>query len=365
MIYLSFNDSDEKNNVIEVLKDLGIKENKYFIDDSSDKSIKWIRDSKLIICDSSNEIIRTLVAFNKRVVVYRRFKVKDDSNNDILFNNKVSKYSQRSELKDILNYELNSSKKKNFSIKLALFIFIILIVFVFSFSYNFIGKEKNDGNIVNKKKESKPNNKSGNDNNVTNEMDYKYENVVFYGDSITELYDLEKHFGKLPAINSGTSGYQTKDLIKLVDERVIRYNPTKVVILIGTNDIAFSDITDQELVDNIKLIINKIYKKRPKTKIYVESLYPVNRNEDNNIVKIKMVNIRENSRIININKLIKKMCSDNNIDYINLYDSLTDDNGDLCLDYTFDGLHLNEAGYDVITEIIKKHIYNKDYNKVI
>ena len=35
---------------------------------------------------------------------------------------------------------------------------------------------------------------------VENKIDYRKENIVFIGDSITELYDLDKHYKNLPVM---------------------------------------------------------------------------------------------------------------------------------------------------------------------
>ena len=202
--------------------------------------------------------------------------------------------------------------------------------------------------------------------NVTDKLDEQKgsenkkeaENYVFLGDSITDFYDLEKFYGDLPVVNSGISGNQYKDLLYHLDERVFKYNPTKVFILIWTNDIAFTEITNEELVDRIIEICDEIHKEEEKTEIYVESIYPVNRTEDNDIVDLNMVLRRDNERIQNINRLLKEKIDQSQYTYLDMYSKLVDENGNLALDYTYDGLHLSYKGYEVITENIKK-IINK------
>ena len=62
-------------------------------------------------------------------------------------------------------------------------------------------------------------------------------NIVFLGDSITQGYNLSNYFNNYPVINSGISGNTTRDVLNDMYGRVYQYNPSKVVILIGTNDI--------------------------------------------------------------------------------------------------------------------------------
>ena len=40
----------------------------------------------------------------------------------------------------------------------------------------------------------------------------------------------------MPVVNSGVSGDKTNDILDNMEERIYRYNPSKVVILVGTND---------------------------------------------------------------------------------------------------------------------------------
>ena len=173
---------------------------------------------------------------------------------------------------------------------------------------------------------------------------------------------MDIYYKNLPVVNSGTSGFRTTDILEHLYDYVYIYNPTKVFLLIGTNDIAFTDITNEDLVKNIAKIISEIKKNRAHSQIYVESIYPVNRNTNNDIVDAEMVGNRKNERIQEINKEIKDLCKEKNIKYINMYDKLTDENGDLNLKYTVDGLHISDEGYKIITKVIMKYIEKEQDN---
>ena len=171
------------------------------------------------------------------------------------------------------------------------------------------------------------------------------DNFLFLGDSITDFYPLEEYYDDLPVVNSGISGNKTTDILNNMKERVYQYNPSKVFLLIGTNDL---DSLDEDIVDitfnNIKEIIEEIKENRSKASIYVESIYPVNSNIENNTVSN-----RTNEKIKALNKKISKYCNDETCKYINLYNDLLDEEGNLKEEYTEDGLHLNSLGYVVIT----------------
>lgn len=180
------------------------------------------------------------------------------------------------------------------------------------------------------------------------------ENIVFLGDSITDFYDLDKYFSDMPVVNSGVDGNKTYDILDNMKERVYDYNPSKVFILIGTNDITHGKSVD-EVVDNIKKIIEQIKENRPYSEIYLESIYPVNDTDDSKIDH-NMVNGRKNDVIKEINSKLKDYSINNNVTYIDVYKELSDDDGNLKLDYTKEGLHLSDKGYEVVTKKLKEYL---------
>lgn len=230
--------------------------------------------------------------------------------------------------------------KKNIGVVflvMILLLMIILLCYLFV-KYNDLKKVKAREKVVTKTVEEK----------VVDD------NYLFLGDSITDFYDLDKYYEDLPVVNSGVSGNQTTDILNDMKNRVYRYNPSKVFLLIGINDY-LDDRTDDEIVDNIKKIIELIKKNRPYAKIYLESIYPVNKT-DNDKISLSMVSIRDNDRVVETNKKLKQYCDEKKITYIDLYSKLVDDEGNLKLDYTKEGLHLSDDGYKVVTEEISKYI---------
>ena len=62
--------------------------------------------------------------------------------------------------------------------------------------------------------------------------------VVFFGDSITDLWKLDQYFPGKPYINRGISGQTAPQMVLRFHQDVINLQPKVVVILAGTNDIA-------------------------------------------------------------------------------------------------------------------------------
>lgn len=175
-------------------------------------------------------------------------------------------------------------------------------------------------------------------------------NYVFLGDSITEGYNLDKFYKDMPVVNSGISGNQTTDILNNMKKRVYDYNPSKVFILIGTNDID-NGKTNDLIVDNIKKIVEGIKNNRDKTSIYIESIYPVNSK-----IEGSSAGSRTNRQIKIINKKLEQYCNNNKLTYIDTFIELEDCKGDLEEDYTKDGLHLNDDGYSIVTKKLKKYL---------
>lgn len=181
------------------------------------------------------------------------------------------------------------------------------------------------------------------------------DNYLFLGDSITELYDLEKYYGKLPVINSGKSGYTTQDILDNLDKMVYQYNPSKVFLLIGINDLGF-EVDPEVVVNNIKKIVDNIKKNRPYSKIYLESIYPVNNSEYEKIASYVTQGHMYNEDVVEINKKLAQFAVEEDITYIDLYSELVGEDGLLKLEYTVDGLHISDEGYKVITDVLNRYM---------
>lgn len=181
------------------------------------------------------------------------------------------------------------------------------------------------------------------------------DNYVFLGDSITDWYDLDKYFEGLPVVNSGVSGYSTNNILNNMNKMVYQYNPSKVFILIGINDLELK-VDDDVVVNNIRKIIQGIKKNRRYAKIYVESIYPINNSDDDKIEGSIINGNRKNSDIIDINNKLVKLAEEEGVTYIDLHKELVDDNGLLKIEYTVDGLHLSSEGYEKVTEVLRKYI---------
>lgn len=178
--------------------------------------------------------------------------------------------------------------------------------------------------------------------------------ILFIGDSIVEYYPLQELFGTSKTIvNRGIRGYQTELLLENLDAHLYGGAVDKIVLLIGTNDIG-KDVPVNEALNNLEAIIQSIARDYPLTEIKLLSILPVNEGEEYK----QTVYIRTNEKIQNWNQAYQELASAYmQVDFVPVFDSLIDQEGQLKKDYTTDGLHLSVAGYQVLTKALKDYLY--------
>jgi len=178
--------------------------------------------------------------------------------------------------------------------------------------------------------------------------------IIFIGDSIVEYYPLQELFGTAKTIvNRGIRGYQTGLLLDNLDAHLYGDAVDQIVLLIGTNDIG-RDIPLNEALDNLERVIQSIARDYPLSQIKLLSILPVNEGE-----KYKQtVYIRTNEKIREWNQAYEALASAYmQVDFVPIYDSLTDSEGQLQSVYTTDGLHLSVAGYQALSEALKEYLF--------
>ncbi|PAD28696.1 GDSL-type esterase/lipase family protein [Paenibacillus sp. 7523-1] len=102
----------------------------------------------------------------------------------------------------------------------------------------------------------------------------KKEGIVFIGDSIMEGFPLyEMYYGIKPIYNRGIAGDMNQGLLQNLQDIVYDLEPSRVILLIGINDLLENKV---RIVNRIEAICKEIKKKLPDTEILVQSIYPVN-----------------------------------------------------------------------------------------
>jgi len=170
-------------------------------------------------------------------------------------------------------------------------------------------------------------------------------NIVFLGNSIIEQCEWSELFGNPNIINRGIAGDVAVRLLERLDP-IIKGQPAKIFLLIGINDLIYGGLDD--LRNNYPLILEKIKTSSPNTKIYVHSLLPINPN----LRKMSLTN----EGIKAFNEELKKIASEAKVVYINLHDELIDEQNNLNVSYSTDGIHLNGEAYQIWKHAIEKYV---------
>jgi len=177
--------------------------------------------------------------------------------------------------------------------------------------------------------------------------------VVFFGDSITDIWHLDQYFPGKPYVNRGIGGQTTPQMLVRFREDVIDLHPKVVVILAGTNDIAGNTgpIPNEVIAANLASMAELA--KAHDIRVVFCSVLPVH----NYTEKAKdFYAQRPMSRILQLNEWLKKYCVENHIIYLDYFSALVDDKGLLKKDLADDGLHPNAAGFKIMAPLAEAAI---------
>jgi lysophospholipase L1-like esterase len=173
--------------------------------------------------------------------------------------------------------------------------------------------------------------------------------VIFFGDSITDIWHLDEYFPGKPYINRGIGGQTTPQMLIRFRQDVIDLHPKVVVILAGTNDIAgntgpmrmedieanYTSFAELALANNIRVVFS--------------SVLPVHNytSQSQNLFAQ-----RSPDKILMLNRWMKTyVAAHPDCIYLDYFTPMVDDKGLLKRDLAEDGLHPNPAGYKIMAPL--------------
>jgi lysophospholipase L1-like esterase len=171
--------------------------------------------------------------------------------------------------------------------------------------------------------------------------------VIFLGNSITEGGKWPKLIGDNSAVNRGIGGDITYGVLKRLPD-IINRKPSKLFLLIGINDIA-KDIPDEVIADNVRKIIQRIQAGSPETKIFLQSILPLNPT-----IPGFPQHYDKEDHVLRTNQLLRDVARLTGVNFLNLFPIFCDNQQRLSKDLTYDGLHLNEKGYEAWASFLKE-----------
>lgn len=177
--------------------------------------------------------------------------------------------------------------------------------------------------------------------------------VVFFGDSITDIWKLEDYFPDKPYVNRGIGGQTTPQMLVRYRQDVIDLQPKVVVILAGTNDIAGNTgpMRNEDIEANFASFaeLARVHGIR----VVYASLLPVH---DYTARAKDFFAQRPQARILALNEWLKDYCTKNNLVYLDYFSAMVDDKGMMKKDLADDGLHPNAAGFKIMAPLAEAAI---------
>lgn len=170
--------------------------------------------------------------------------------------------------------------------------------------------------------------------------------VVFTGSSSIRMWkDVQDFYPDINAINTGFGGSHFSDLFQYLDELIFRFDPDKVFIYEGDNDVAGEKKPIQILL-HAAMVYGAVKTKLPDAKIYFISPKP----------SISRWHLKETYE--ETNSLLKDFCNANeNLNYIDVWNPMLNDSGEPISDiFIEDDLHMNAKGYQIWGKVIGEYL---------
>lgn len=192
--------------------------------------------------------------------------------------------------------------------------------------------------------------------------------IVFLGNSLTEGGKWETYFPEVQKAlekkggairNRGIVGDTFGGIDARLDQ-ILPGHPKTIFFLTGANDVSHN-LTADSIANGIINVVRRIKKESPKTKIYLQSLLPINES-----FKRYRLLTGKTAMFSEINAKLEKMAKEEKVTFINLYPlMLTNGPKDLALpaseqvlrpEITRDGLHITQEGYKIWADAIRKYV---------
>lgn len=177
--------------------------------------------------------------------------------------------------------------------------------------------------------------------------------VVFFGDSITDIWPIAKYFPGKPYVNRGIGGQTTPQMLVRFRDDVINLKPAAVVILAGTNDIAgntgamtleeiegnYASMAELAQANGIRVVMSSvlpIHNYTPKSELFFAQRSP--------------------EKIVLLNRWMRDYCASKGCVYLDYFSPMVDPAGLLKKELAEDGLHPNPDGYAIMAPLAEAAI---------
>lgn len=183
------------------------------------------------------------------------------------------------------------------------------------------------------------------------EKPIKRKETVMLGNSLTENgADWGKRLGRRHIRNRGIIGDDVSGMMFRLEE-ILKGRPKRLILMAGVNDLSHQLSVDS-IVTLVTQLVDTIHKKSPRTRIYLQSLLPINES----FKRYKRLE-GKTDMIPMINEQLEQLATERKLVFINLFPHFTEEEtAILRKELTTDGLHLTEEGYAIWSKQLKRQL---------
>ncbi|MBF2078406.1 MAG: lysophospholipase [Synechococcales cyanobacterium T60_A2020_003] len=186
--------------------------------------------------------------------------------------------------------------------------------------------------------------------------------AILAGDSISLWFPPDLLPGDRTWLNQGISGETSAGLLKRLS-LFEATQPDTVFLMIGINDLIKGYSTDTVFA-NQELIIEDLLEQHPDTQIVIQSVLPhageaATWEGRDRLLKISNDDIRAlNERLSGLSD------RHDQVKYLDLFSDFADSDGNLRMELSTDGLHLNEKGYQLWRQVLQAYSLTAEHDLV-
>jgi lysophospholipase L1-like esterase len=172
--------------------------------------------------------------------------------------------------------------------------------------------------------------------------------LLFLGDSLTEGWDAglwQDHFGGRAAVNGGVAGDRTEHLLwRMAHGNLGPPAPRAVVLLIGTNDLAYGR-SPELAAAGVRKVLLVLRRQLPEVPVLLLGLLPREAASDDPLRR----------KVTAVNRLLAR-CADDKIRYAEIGEVLLDAEGRLSSAIAPDRLHFSRRGYALLAPRLDREL---------
>jgi len=175
------------------------------------------------------------------------------------------------------------------------------------------------------------------------------EGILFLGSSSIRMWDLDRWFPGMDAINRGFGGSEIADSTHFADRIVLPYAPEVIVFYAGDNDIAGGKKA-RVVAEDFKTFAKTVWEHLPETRIVYIAIKP-------SIARWSLV---EEMRKAN-QRILTYCATEERLTFVDVDTPMLGEDGKPRPTlFGKDGLHLSDAGYALWTKLVMPHLAKEE-----